>query len=594
MTYGETITWLARLSLLAATEVASLTGYSEAEVRRALMLLHRAGWLYYHEPTAAQRGDGPLVAVSPAGLEQLRRAPGASPLALGALPSWQLQPRTVPAAIVAEPVTRLVNAAVAATADAVRRDDFATLSFATHRPTAPQAATLPGDARPLLRWDHVEVRIVADGREARWTFFCDRTSLPTARRKQLLDTWRALGSEGSPERHAPLLVLCPSNYERSRWLELCDGSIEPAIPIAFGLQVDVCGGYGIGDRIWQVPGRSEPRSLSELLRWVERPAAASDAANGGVAEPPEPPTIAAPASALQVLRHTNAASSPMEIAAASVLSLSPAQLRIAHLLGTQWWLSATDVARFTGDTATTAERDLSALQVADLAVAAGSPDGEARWLLTDAGLRLAAAHAGDARGWQRYRTAIDAPRVSRDGRPPAPDEHESGVARALGLVATRARDAGWTIVDWRTEHWWQGEISTRRPVPDAAFVLRDAMGARIVGLIEYERLRGGHQARDKVQGWVEWLRAERWRDLSGGPLGTLAGQAPVVLILFDGTSVRRKSIEQAMDRADVGLPLYAVSEEEFATGGFASPIWLLAGGGMGAPVPGEHTPGEAS
>ncbi len=578
MIYGQLLTRLVGLPLLSTRELSAVSGHPEEEVHPALARLRDAGWLYDHESAQALPGAGPLVAVSPAGLEQLRRAPDVSPFDLGILPPWQLQPRALPAAIIGEPVTQVVNAAVAATAEAIRSVDGGALAMAFHRPVSASGGTLPGDSRRALRWDHVEVRLEVNALRADFSFLADRALLPTASRGARVQRWRRYVTDGGPEGAATLLILCPDQFERDRWLALGGQADLGGLPVALALQMDVCTGYGADDAIWHVPGVG-PQSLLDVLEWAERSPGTPSPVPARVTEPADPPKVADPDEAPRRLRHTNAASSPDEVAAARFLALSPRQRRSMQLLTLQPQLSATDLARVVDVDPAEVSPDLEAMRAQDVIASAHADDGEWRSVIAEMGVRLVAAQAGDARAWQNFQTNMKLPKVPR-GQAPSANEHEAGVARVLGLVAAAARRLGLRLADWRREEWWEAEISEAKPVPDASFVLRGAGDRRVV-LLEYERIRGGHQARDKVQGWTDWLEG-RWRELEGTPLAT-PGEPPIVAILYDGASKRTRSLEQAMDRAPRGIPLYAISEKAFGRDGFGSSCWLLSGGGFGAP-----------
>jgi hypothetical protein len=576
--HGAVVTHLVRLPLLDDTQLAILTGRELDGVRESLALLRRSGWLFEHKPTTGTRSaDTSLIAMSAAGIEQLKRAPDASGMALGALPSWQLQPRSVPVALAGEPVTRIVNAAVTAMASAVRRDGVGDLAFAAHRPASPRAAELRGDSRPMLQWGHVEVRIALGAEEARCALLIDRSRLPVVRRHALLEAWRN-------EHNGIALILCANEHEQARWLNMSD---EQSITrIACALQSKACADYGADDLIWRVPGRRSPRSLRALLSGVSRPGGIPLAPPSDIPEMPEPPEIGTASQARDDLLRTNAASSPWEVVAAAMMDLDHAALQTLRTLAIQWWLSHTDLARVADWSIDHAAEQLRVLQACGLAVEVDSPDDQPRWILTDAALRMVAAHSGEARAWQAHSKALRIPRARADRSPPAPVEHDLGAPRALGLVADAARRAGWMLTDWRTEHWWESEISTQRPVPDAAFVLQDPAGSRVVGILEYERLKGGHQARKNVNGWEQWYADGCWHRLHGGPLGTPAGERPITVIIYDGQSTRRRSLPQALAQAPGGTPLYAIPEEEFAAGGFRAAAWLRAGGGRGSPLSG--------
>ena len=154
--YSEAARWLALLPLGSRDEVAKFTGVTAGEAKHAIEMLAAAGWLYTHE--IAEHDDAPLFALSPAAMEQLTRAPAAGGLDLGRVPPGQLRRRAVASAIVAEPVTVIINAAMAAIAVALRRDGGGVLADAVYRPASPKARSMSRDSRPVLRWGHIEGR----------------------------------------------------------------------------------------------------------------------------------------------------------------------------------------------------------------------------------------------------------------------------------------------------------------------------------------------------------------------------------------------------------------------------------------------------
>ena len=575
--YDHSVRWLAQAQLATRPELAALCRANVREVDAALAQLADAGWLF--ERAAEGRPDGePLVSLSPAAVTFLARNPEASGLHLGPLPPWELTIRALGAALIAEPVTRILNAVLAAMATAAADEGGALAQAIRRQPKGSRPRPMPGETRIPLGWGHMEVRLRLDGKEAWCVLHVDRAAVPMTRRaslrKALEDAWAAEATE-----HAtPVLILCPDDYERAQWIAVLKEMPGSQPPIGLGLQADVCGGFGLRDPVWQPARGLAPVSLHDLLRWdpVEpgRPAPATDSGLQGSCPPP----IAQPDAALPALLHVNAANGPTEHAAASVLSLDWNERRIAHLLTAQPWLAALDVVRCYDAPAVDVELQLAALEEAGAIAAVMGPDGAQRWTITERWLLVAAHRAGEGRYWQAWSGALKVPRTQGGEWSPKPTPHRVGIARCMGVIAAATRDAGLVIEDWRGEAWWCGDVGKRAPVPDAVCRLRTSDGQPIVALIEYERVRSGEQGKTKVRQWGEWYAEERWRDLRG-PAGSPAGP-PVVLIVYDGKSTHRGSLIRAVEGAPE-MPLYAVSEEEFASGGFRAPVWLQAGGLMG-------------
>ena len=521
--------------------------------------------------------------VSAAGLRRLRDRPEASARALGALPRGQLELLAVAKAIAAEPVTLICNAALAATAGAIQRGGDGMIVQAMHRPWSTKRAAVVDDPRMPLPWGHVEGRWRAGGNETRFALFSDRPERPAPRREALLGEWRQSYAEIRPDGEPVLLVLCPSAYERTLWLELYERVGASLPPIGFALQRDVCQGYGLDDRVWQPASAYEPRSLRELLTWsrapADEPVCRADEGNRARRLPRLPRRD----EALRPLLNPPARSGPQRRVAACALGLNRAQLLIVRLLVTQPWLSAADIASVRGEPVDAVNRHLAALRETGAAVAVPVPGHNPLWVLTETGMQLAAARAGDARQWRSFAQRTGLPRPQADGLPRRPRAHDIGVSRMLGLLAAAARSAGLWLDDWRSEIWWLGDVSTEAPVPDAAFRLRRPRGEPIVGLVEYERLRGGRQGPDKVEPWVEWYRQEKWRDLRG-PLHVPGAAGPVLLFVYDPAGSARATLRRALEQAPAGIPMFAASEEQLAVRGLHAPIWLRAGGGVGPAV----------
>ena len=421
--YSEAARWLALLPLGSRDEVAKFTGVTASEAKHAIEMLAAAGWLYTHE--IAEHDDAPLFALSPAAMEQLTRAPAAGGLDLGRVPPGQLRRRAVASAIVAEPVTVIINAAMAAIAVALRRDGGGVLADAVYRPASPKARSMSRDSRPVLRWGHIEGRARARQQEARFTLFVDRSALPTSRRAALLRHWQELSIQGDgAERHTPLLVLCPGDYERDRWLELCTKVRDSLPPIAFALQAEVCDGCRLDDGIWRPARGYLPLTLRELLRWQDTPDV--PIAGAPVAEQAAPPRIGDRGDVVRALARVNRSHGASEQAARRILSLSPQEQRIALLAALQQWLSATDIARFLGLAASDVAIQLEALREAGVGVPAEGPDGEQRWTITDLWIRVAAFRAGDGRNWESYAKAMGIPRTYGGERASTPTPHEAG------------------------------------------------------------------------------------------------------------------------------------------------------------------------
>ena len=573
--YDHSVRWLAQAQLATRPELAALCRANVREVDAALAQLADAGWLF--ERAAEGRPDGePLVSLSPAAVTFLARNPEASGLHLGPLPPWELTIRAQGAALIGEPVTRILNAALAATATAATAEGGSVTQAIRRQPKGSRPRPMPGETRIPLGWGHMEVRLRLDGKEARCVLHVDRAAVPMTRRaslrKALEDAWAAEATE-----HAtPVLILCPDAYELDQWRELLKEVPGVLPPVGLGLQAEVCGVFGLRERVWQPVKGSVPVSLDDLLRWEPvEPAPGTPAMDSDLFCPLP---IAQSDAALPTLRHVNAANGPTEHAAACLLGLDWSERRVAHLLAAQAWLAALDISRWYGVPTPDIELQLAALETAGAITQVMGPDGEQRWTISERWLLVEASRAAEGRYWQAWSGALKVPRTQGGEWSPKPTPHRVGIARCMGVIAAATRDAGLVIEDWRGEAWWCGDVGKRAPVPDAVCRLRTSDGQPIVALIEYERVRSGEQGKTKVRQWGEWYAEERWRDLRG-PAGSPAGP-PVVLIVYDGKSTHRGSLIRAVEGAPE-MPLYAVSEEEFASGGFRAPVWLQAGGLMG-------------
>ena len=409
----------------------------------------------------------------------------------------------------------------------------------------------------------MEGRWRAGAVESRFALFCDRPGLPNALRSELLRSWQ--GAEHTRDEDPLLLVLCPGGDEQERWLALHKRSMRQRPRIAFVLQRAICGGYGLDDRILEPADSREPASLRQLLRWREaradEPACGADDGDGvgGL------PDLTPPEEALRLLRDPPRSAPASRRRAAILLRLREEELWVLMLLARQQWLSAQDIARIAGTVPGIVERSLPALAELGVATPHKAPDGLQRWRLEDDGMHLAG-RAGAARQWQSFAAETVDHRSSRETRPPAPNAHTAGVSRTAGLFAAASRRAGLRLEDWYSERWWKSEVSTKAPVPDGAFRLRTARGERIVGMVEYERLRGGPRGPLKIEPWVEWYGAQRWRTLPG-PLRAADGTAPLLLILYDAAGRGRADLLGALERAPAGLPMFAApSRSSVATG----------------------------
>ena len=576
--YDDNVRWLVQAPVVIGQQLAALCRASVSEVDAALAQLVDAGWLFERAVEGRPGGDS-LVSLSPAAVRFLSKTPGAGGLHLGPLPPWELTVRALGAALIAEPVTRILNAALAATATAAA-DEGGSLTQAIHRqPKGSKPRPMPGETRIPLGWGHMEIRLRLDGKEARCVLHVDRAAVPMTRRAWLGNAIEEAWAAEAAEHATPVLILCPDVYELDQWLELLKEVPGSLPPIGLGLQADVCGGFGLRDPVWRPAKGQAPVSLHDLLCWEPlEPVPDASAMDSGL-HGSCPPPIAQPDAALSALLHVNAANGPTEHAAACVLSLDWSQRKIAHLLAVQPWLAALDIGRWYDAPAVDIELQLAALDTAGAIAAVMGPDGEQRWTITERWLSVEACRTGEGRYWQGWSGALKVPRTQGGEWSPKPTLHRVGVARCIGLAAAAARDVGLTIEDWRSEAWWCGDVGKREPVPDAVCRLRAADGRPIVALLEYERVSSGAQGSTKMRQWGRWYAEERWRDLRG-PAGSPAGP-PVVLIVYDGNSTHRGSLIRAIQGAPE-MPLYAVSEEEFARGGFRSPVWLHAGGGTGS------------
>ena len=561
------VAWLAQLPLSTVAQLSDVSSSSERAVREVLDALRDAGWLYEHQPDT-HGGDVSLHALSPAALAYLRGHPGATG---EVLPPWQLQVRAVAAAIVAEPVTRTLNAYAAALARAAR-EAGGRLVHCTLRPPSAKVNAIPGRGRPVLARDHAEFHLELGARQARFSVFCDSAALPRQRRADLFERWRKpRGDElDHPATH---LIIAPNEFERSQWMEVSERVMSSDVPMAVALRGEACNVAGFGDEVWQPTSGLYRRGLSDVLAWEE--IASATPGPGSIEWPP--PRIADPGDAEAALRRANRASTESQRTAALLLTLTPARRRVAHLLGVQQWLSAGAIAQVVGTMPEAAAEELQALRDAGVVVPAihGS---EHYWTITDAWMHVVAARAGDARSWRSHGTELGILRTQGDEQVAPPKPHTLGVASTLGMIAAAARDARHAIEDWRGERWWWNEVDKTEPIPDAVCRIRQGDGT-LVALIEYERIRGGHQAALTVGKWAPWFASERWRELRG-PVACPAGP-PVVLVIYDGTSTRRASMWRAIEQAPPGVPIYAATAEQFSTGGFREPIWLQPGGGVG-------------
>ena len=576
---------LARLlgqPLLTLRQLAGMCWSDVPRTREAVSQLHEAGWIVRVPSVGPGHPGEPEFALSAAGLRRLSAHREAAVRVLGPMPQWQLTVGAVANALIAGPVTRTANEALAAIAEAIRREDDGTIAYATARPPYASQKVVLGDPRPPLRWGHAEARWQAGGRGARFALFCDRPDLPSTRRQKLFAEWRAIDRDSRYEDPSVLLVVCPTPAELERWLEICRRARDREAAVAFALRDDLNGDYSLDDAIWWSALSLERRSLRQLLPWQ---AARRVVPRGAAAEADALdrfPLIASRGEALYALRYPPSRARPAQRAAASLLALDSGQVTTAHLLAAQSWLSAEDVALSHDVTPEEAARCLAAIAEAGVAMSTEGPDRLQRWVISEIWMRLIAAQAGDASSWKAFAKQTAIPWVRHGGPVRTPVEHEAGTARMLGLTASGARRAGLRLEDWRTEHWWKTDISKRKPVPDAAFRLRRPGGRPIVGMIEYERLQGGHQADRKVGPWVAWYEQGRARELRG--VLAAPDEPPVVLIVFDEASDRRASLMRSLRAAPPGLPIFAASEQDFAAYGLHAAVWSRAGGGTGPPL----------
>ena len=98
--------------------------------------LRRAGWLYRCSLTDPDASGDTVVTVSDAGLRYLRDHPAFAQDALGEVASWQCSLRVVGEAVAQAAVTRAINRAIVAVAQAVQDADVGVnhLGVADSRP----------------------------------------------------------------------------------------------------------------------------------------------------------------------------------------------------------------------------------------------------------------------------------------------------------------------------------------------------------------------------------------------------------------------------------------------------------------------------
>ena len=573
------LAWAVRQPLLTPRQLAALCGAGIDDIQSAISRLRRTGWLLVPDPPVPGMGRDPLIAVGTGALQWLERQPGPASPELRALQRWHSGLQVLAEAVASGPVTRTLNAAMAATALAIRRGGAGELVATAHRPPRGRKKWAPDDPWQPLPWGHMEGLVRAGDAGSRFALFCDRPELPTELRAELLRNWR--GADPIPQGDPLLLVLCPTEDEQERWIEL-RRHIQPVRPrVAFALQRAICGGFGLEDPVLQAADSYHRASLEQLLQWSDAPATEQPGESGDVHDVGGLPDLAEKDS-LHALREPHPSAPATRRRAGVLMGLSEEQHWMLRLLARQLWLSSEDIACIAGSTLLAVERALNALRQSGAATSAESPDGQRRWRLAEDGMYLAAAYAGAARNWQAFARETMGYRRRAKGRLDAPSAHAAGVSRTAGLIAAAARRGGLRLEGWYSERWWRGEISRTAPVPDGAVRLRARGDDPIVAMVEYERLRGGPRGPLKIEPWVEWYGAKRWQGLRG-PLRANA-DPPLLLIVYDEKGRQHTGLLKSLERAPAGLPMVAATEEELTRDGLHGPVWRHAGGGKGPAV----------
>jgi hypothetical protein len=213
----------------------------------------------------------------------------------------------------------------------------------------------------------------------------------------------------------------------------------------------------------------------------------------------------------------------------------------------------------------------------------GMNDGhEARYVVTDLGMRVLAAMAGTPPGTFACHGGVTVPDGDVPYRPVRMIEHTLGVNRFFVRLAEDARQAGWHLAEWRNE----AESSHRFRQDDRSYWIRpDGAGVLVVGreshpfLLEYDRgtLDAGDY-RGKFEGYRRYFAACEW-DYN------FATEPTLLFACADDRAERH--VARALAANPGELPVLVTTEWRYQRdrqnhAGLLGPIWRSAQASNGA------------
>ena len=591
---ARALEWIARLPLCGEPELAGLLGVDEYDARRLIHLLSAQGWVETVAAASPELEPRRLAVLRGAAVPALAAACGRDLASLAdAVP---VRPRDLSWRVARLEITACVDRFVADLAGDLESSGIAQLADARSLPLA-----LPRAERWWLPDTEGYGCLRSGPIHAPFLVAWDRAAAPDYHRRRRLAGWfaasartaRRWGKEGLP----PVLVICPSARERRVWEEALakrDGAGSGCLDLLLTTREELHAA-GAGDARWWRPGRA-PAPLVEQLGWGAAPVARAIQVARALEDCGPPP------------RRTGASLSRRARASAMGGEAKPAWRRLGDLALatgpaektlTEWvarhpLLSAAELAALTDESGELTGRRLErlascgAIGVDDESVGVdrnADDHHEARYLLTDLGMRWLAARAGVPPAIFARRGGVTFAPAS----PPFPRrvvphrEHTLGINRFTARLALDARAAGWRLAEWRNE-----AESTRRFVaghgrtawirPDGSGVLeRDAESRPF--LLEYDRgtLHSGSY-RAKFEGYRHYYAAREWEH-------DFPCEPALLFVCCDSRAAAR--VWRAVDEWAAHVRVFATTEWRFEgdaahVRGLFGDIWQPLGAAGGA------------
>ncbi|MCY4639834.1 MAG: replication-relaxation family protein [Chloroflexi bacterium] len=525
---ARALEWIVRLPLCGDRELAGLMGVDEHDARRLIHLLAAQGWVETVAAASPELEPRRLAVLRGAAVPALAAACGRDLASLaGAVPA---RPRDLAGRLAALETSARVNRFLAELASDLESSGIARLDDARSLPLA-----LPRSERWWLPGVEGYGCLRAGPLHAPFLVAWDRAAAPDVHRRRRLGDWfaasgsagRRWGREGLP----PVLLVCPSAREARVWEDALTRR-EEAGPVRLDVLLttgDELHAAGAGEARWRRPGRA-PAPLAEQLGWGEAPVVREVRIGPALDDctPPLRRTGRSPGRSAFDRAASGHGGPVWQRLADLALATSAAEKTLVEWVARHPLLGAAELAELTREPAGAIRRRLERLASCGVIGADAQPPGRAaipgagdagepRYLLTELGMRLLAAHAGvPPATFARHGGVTVVPGPGRP-RPRAlrHREHTLGVNRVAARLARGARAAGWRLAQWRNEaestHRFlaeDGRIAWIRP--DASGVLVRGAAARPF-LLEYDRGTldsGDYHA--KLEGYRRYYAAREW------------------------------------------------------------------------------------